>query len=49
MRKTKYDSFPKEDILLIEKEAGVIIKDVKIQNPDNPANQIEAKLIVIRK
>lgn len=49
MRKTKYDSFPKEDKSLIEKEAGIIIKDVNIQNPDNPANQIEAKLIVVRK
>jgi hypothetical protein len=49
MRKSKYDSFPKEDKIAIEKETGVTIKDVKIQNPDNPANQIQAKLIVVRK
>jgi len=49
MRKAKYDSFSEEDKDLIEKEAGVSIDDVKIQDPDNPAKQIEAKLIVVRK
>ena len=49
MRKSKYDSFPKEDKTAIEKEAGISIKDVKIQDPDNPAKQILAKLIVVRK
>jgi len=49
MKKSKYDSFPKEDKTIIEKETGIIIKDVKIQNPDNPANQIIAKLIVVKK
>ena len=49
MRKSKYDSFPKEDKTAIEKETGITIKDVKIQDPDNPAKQILAKLIVVRK
>ena len=49
MRKIKYDMFPKEDKDLIEKEQGISITDVKIQDPDNPAKQIEAKLIVVRK
>lgn len=49
MRKTKYDSFPKEDKTAIEKETGINLKDVKIQDPDNPAKQIIAKLIVVRK
>lgn len=49
MRKSKYVTFPKEDKELIEKEQGISIKDVKIQDPDNPAKQIEAKLIVVRK
>jgi len=49
MRKSKYDSFSKEDKATIEKETGITIKDVKIQDPDNPAKQILAKLIVVRK
>ena len=49
MRKSKYDSFPKEDKTAIEKETGITLKDVKIQDPDNPAKQILAKLIVVRK
>ena len=49
MRESKYDSFPKEDKTIIEKEVGINIKDVKIQDPDNPAKQILAKLIVVRK
>jgi len=49
MRKSKYDSFPKEDKITIEKETGITIKDVKIQDPDNPVKQILAKLIVVRK
>ena len=49
MRKSKYDSFLKEDKTAIENETGINIKDVKIQDPDNPAKQILAKLIVVRK
>ena len=49
MRKSKYDSFSKEDKTAIEKETGINIKDVKIQDPDNPAKQILTKLIVVRK
>ena len=49
MRKTKYDSFLKEDRDLIENEDLISIKDVSIQDPDNPAKQIISKLIVVRK
>jgi len=49
MRKLKYESFPKEDKTAIEKETGITLKDVKIQDPDNPAKQILVKLIVVRK
>ena len=49
MRKSKYDSFSKEYKTAIEKEIGINIKDVKIQDPDNPAKQILTKLIVVRK
>lgn len=49
MRKSKYDSFPKEDKSAIEKETGIIIKDVKIQDPNNPAKQISAKLVMVKK
>ena len=49
MRKEKYNSFPKGDRELIEKQEGLKINDVKIQDPDNPAKQIQGKLIVIRK
>lgn len=49
MRKTKYDSFPREDKQSIEKEKGIEMHDVKIQDPDNPAKQLEVKLIIVRK
>ena len=49
MRKTKYDSMPSEDKTKIEQEDGIEIQNVNIQNPDNPAQQIGGKLIIIRK
>ena len=49
MRKIKYDSFPKEDKERIESDKNIIIKDINIPNPDNPSQQIEAKLIMVRK
>lgn len=49
MRKNKYDSLPKEDREQIEKEFGIEIQDIKIQNPNNPAQQLDSKLIIYRK
>jgi len=46
MRKLKYNSFPKDDRNLIEKDKYFNLKDVKIQDPNNPAKQLDAKLII---
>lgn len=47
MLKNKFDSFPKEDIASIIKEKAIIVKDVEIKNPNNPAELIDAKLITL--
>lgn len=50
MKKSKYSSMPKEDRLALEKDKYFKLKDVKISDPNNPAKQMEAKLIIhIRK
>jgi len=46
MRKSKYITLPKDDRALIEKDKYFNLKDVKIQDPNNPAKQVEAKLII---
>lgn len=46
MRAAKYSSFPREERTLIEKDNSFKIKDVKIQEPNNPAKQASAKLII---
>lgn len=47
--KTKYNSFPDDDIKLFEDfvgaNEGLSIEDVKMHNPDNPARLIDVKLI----
>lgn len=48
MKKSKYESFPTEDITNIEQMENIIIDDVKIKNPNNPANLIDAKLLVFK-
>jgi hypothetical protein len=48
MRCSKYNSFPKEDIEKIEQNSSISISNVKIKNPNNPANLIDAKLLVFR-
>ncbi len=48
MRKSKYESFSKEDIKEFENTSGILINDIKIKNPDNPAKLIDTKLIVVR-
>ena len=45
LRKEKYDSFIEEDRKLVEENPFLQINDIKIKNPDNPANLIDAKLI----
>lgn len=45
MKKEKYNSFDKEDRDLIENNPFLTNEDIKIKNPDNPANLIDAKLI----
>lgn len=47
MRKDKFDSFPEYDKKSIENNSKISISDVKIKNPDNPAQLLEAKLIVM--
>lgn len=47
MRTTKYDCFPKVDREAIEaiKNKSLLISDIEIKDPDNPAKFIPAKLI----
>ena len=49
MRKDKYSSFLKEDRSKVEKDKEIKIKDVKIRDPDNPANLLDAKMLVVYK
>ena len=44
--KNKFDSFPKNDIDAIMKDKQIEIKDVKIKNPNDPQNKVDAKLII---
>ncbi|MBI2660434.1 NgoPII family restriction endonuclease [Candidatus Woesearchaeota archaeon] len=45
MKKDKYDSFPKEDRQKVESNKEISVSEIKIKNPNNPAKQIDAKLI----
>jgi len=47
MRKDKFDSFTENDKKSIEENSKISISDIKIKNPDNPAQLLEAKLIVM--
>lgn len=49
MRKSKYATLPKDDRTSIEKDRYFNLKDVKIQDPNNPAKQLDAKLIIYNK
>ena len=44
----KYNSFPEEDRKAIEGNAKIVIEDVKIKNPNNPVQKIDAKLIKLK-
>ncbi len=46
---TKYSTFPEEDRTALESINGINISSISIPNPNNPAKQIGAKLIVVRK
>jgi hypothetical protein len=43
--KAKYDSFPQEDIAALKNDNHINSKDVKIKNPNNPAQLMDAELI----
>jgi len=47
MMTSKYDSFPKEDRSNLEKmvSKNLLIKDIQIKSPNNPAKFLDAKLI----
>ncbi len=47
MRKEKFDSFSKSDRDQINRNSNISINDVKIKNPDNPAQLLDAKLITV--
>jgi len=50
LQKEKYDSLPQTDIVQIETltDNKISIKDVKIKNPNNPVQLIDAKLLVFK-
>lgn len=50
MKKEKYDSLPSQDKESIEniEDENVAIQDIKIKNPNNPVQLIDAKLLVFK-
>jgi len=50
LKKVKYDTLPTEDRAALENlnKSSVEVKDIKIKNPNNPVNLIEAKLLVFK-
>jgi hypothetical protein len=47
MTKVKYDSFSQEDIISLENEERINVKTVKIKNPNNPAQLMDAELLTL--
>lgn len=47
MLKSKFDLFPKDDIVSLTEDNNITLKDVKVKNPNNPAEMIEGKLITL--
>jgi hypothetical protein len=47
----KYDSFPENERMTLEKlcDDNFSIFDIRIKNPDNPAQLLDAKLLMIRR
>jgi hypothetical protein len=48
IKSSKYYSFSNKDRDLLEKNTNILINDVKIKNPNNPANLLDAKLLVFK-
>ena len=48
MRKDKYSSFPEDDRNQIEATDLISVNDIKIKDPNNPANRLDAKRIVFK-
>jgi len=49
LQKTKFDSFPDGDKKAIKNNVNINVQEVKIKNPNNPAQFIDAVLIFIEK
>jgi len=48
MKLQKYNSLPQEDKDILEQLPNISIKDVKIKNPNNPIQLIDAKLLIFK-
>ena len=50
MKKEKYNSLPNEDREIIEniQNDNIEIRNIKIKNPNNPVQLIDAKLLVFK-
>jgi len=50
MKKEKYESLPSEDKEAIEniENSNVVVQDIKIKNPNNPIQLIDAKLLIFK-
>ncbi len=49
MRKDKFNSFCSDDKDKIMTNKNIVITDIQIKNPDNPAKLLDAKLITVEK
>jgi len=49
LQKTKFDSFPNNDKKETENNENIKVREVKIRNPNNPAQLVDAVLISIEK
>jgi hypothetical protein len=47
LTKEKYDSYPKDDISALENDSRIKSKAVKVKDPNNPAQRIDAQLITV--
>ena len=45
MRTEKFDSFHESDKVAVIANKNISVADIKIKDPDNPANLLDAKLI----
>lgn len=44
----KYEKFPADSRVRIENHKNIVVKDVKVKNPNNPVNLISSKLITFK-